>query len=159
MIVNDMRGWMAEFAMGITDIPPEDTQWKLRVVELYKQSALSFSKEMSDSIMMVDDDFSNVGAVWERDPVVLDLDPNVSTDGAVWVEPSDPIDIKESETSLTEIGSVWSHPKDPVNIGFSNGLLSFSDSENWVKPKDAIDIDVSKNSIYAVWADPSIWGY
>lgn len=159
MIVNDMRGWMAEFAMGITDIPPEDTQGKLRVAELYKQSALSFSKEMSDSIMMVDDDLSNVGAVWEREPLILGLDPNVSTDGAVWVEPSDPIDIGEIGTLLTESVSMWSSPKDPVNIDFSNGSLSTSELENWVKPKDAIDIDVSKNSIYAVWADPSIWGY
>lgn len=158
MIVNDMRGWMSEFAMGITDISPEDTQGKLRVAELYRQSALSFSKKMSDSIMVINDDLSNVGAVWEREPVILDLDPNVSTDGAVWVEPSDPIDIKETGTPLTESGSMWSHPKDPVTIGFSNGSIPFSESENWVKPKDAIDIDVSKNSIYAVWADPSIWG-
>lgn len=159
MIVNDMRGWMSEFAVGITDVPQEDTQGKFRVAELYRQSALSFSKEMSDSIMMIDDDLSNVGAVWEREPLILGLDPNVSTDGAMWIEPGDPIDIEEVGTSLTESGSMWSFPKDPVNIGFPNGLLSTSELENWVKPKDAIDIDVSENSIYAVWADLSIWGY
>ena len=159
MIVNDMRGWMSEFAFGITAIPVEDSQERVRVAEIYRQSALSFSKEMSDSVTGIEDDLSNVGAIWEREPLVLGLDSEVSTDGALWVAPDDPVDIADDSTPRTECSSMWPTPKDPINIGSSGGMHGVSKRETWAKPKDALDIDVSDDHIYAIWADPSIWGY